>query len=52
MPKRIVDSENPTLALADPIPKKRTAGGVATTDVTVSAYVAGNAEVFPHILII
>ena len=29
---------------------KRVAGGVATTDVTVSAYTAGNAEVFPRVL--
>lgn len=38
---------------ADEIPvkkKKRVAGGVATTDVTLSAYVSGNAEVFPLIL--
>jgi hypothetical protein len=30
--------------------KKRVQGGVATTDVVMSAYVAGNAEVFPQIL--
>ena len=30
--------------------KKRTQGGVSTTDVVVSAYVGGNAEVFPQIL--
>lgn len=31
-------------------PVKRVAGGVATTDVTLSAYQAGNAEVFPKVL--
>lgn len=31
-------------------PKKRVQGGEATTDVTLSASVAGNAEVFPKIL--
>jgi len=31
-------------------PKKRVAGGIATSDVVVSAYNAGNAEVFPHVL--
>ena len=30
--------------------KKRVQGGVATTDVVLSAYVTGNAEVFPKIL--
>jgi hypothetical protein len=30
--------------------KKRKAGGIATTDVIVSAYQSGNAEVFPKIL--
>ncbi|MDR1325691.1 MAG: hypothetical protein LBK00_06615 [Treponema sp.] len=30
--------------------KKRTQGGICTTDVTMSAFVAGNAEVFPKIL--
>lgn len=30
--------------------KKRTQGGVATSNVTLSAYVSGNAEVFPQIL--
>lgn len=30
--------------------KKRVAGGIATSDVTVSAYVSGNADVFPLIL--
>jgi hypothetical protein len=30
--------------------KKRVAGGVATSDVTVSAHVAGNADVFPQVL--
>jgi tRNA G10 N-methylase Trm11 len=30
--------------------KKRTAGGIATSDVIVSAYQAGNADVFPRIL--
>lgn len=29
---------------------KRTQGGVATTDVTTSAHVSGNAEVFPQVL--
>ena len=29
---------------------KRTQGGVATTDVVMSAYVSGNADVFPNIL--
>lgn len=32
------------------IKKKRVAGGIATSDVTLSAHVAGNAEVFPQIL--
>ena len=31
-------------------PARRVAGGLATTDVTVSAHVAGNAEVFPQVL--
>ncbi len=31
-------------------PVKRTQGGVATTDVVMSAYVRGNAEVFPQVL--
>jgi hypothetical protein len=31
-------------------PKKRIQGGITTSNLTVSAYVAGNAEVFPHIL--
>ena len=30
--------------------KKRIAGGVATTDVVVSAYIAGNADLFPEVL--
>ena len=30
--------------------KKRVAGGVATSDVVVSAHIAGNADVFPHVL--
>jgi hypothetical protein len=30
--------------------RKRTAGGVATTDVVVSAHVGGNADVFPLVL--
>lgn len=29
---------------------RRIAGGVATSDVTMSAHVAGNADVFPQIL--
>lgn len=32
------------------IPKRRPAGGVATSQVTLTAHVAGNAEVFPEIL--
>ncbi len=31
-------------------PAKRTQGGVATTDVVLSAYIGGNAEVFPQLL--
>jgi hypothetical protein len=31
-------------------PKKRTAGGIATSQLTHTAHVAGNAEVFPQIL--
>ncbi len=31
-------------------PKKRTAGGVATSQVTVSAHISGNADVFPEVL--
>lgn len=31
-------------------PAKRIQGGVATTDVVMSAYVSGNSEVFPQIL--
>lgn len=41
------------LALVDELPRsagKRVQGGVATTDVVMSAYVSGNAEVFPEIL--
>lgn len=30
--------------------KRRVQGGIATSDVVVSAYCGGNAEVFPHIL--
>ena len=30
--------------------KKRTAGGIATSNVIVSAHVAGNAEVFAQVL--
>jgi 16S rRNA G966 N2-methylase RsmD len=33
-----------------PASKKRVQGGIATSDVTLSAYVSGNAEVFPQIL--
>jgi len=33
-----------------PSRKKRKAGGIATSDVVVSAYNGGNAEVFPKIL--
>lgn len=33
-----------------PISKKRVQGGIATSDVVLSAYVSGNAEVFPLIL--
>src|SRR4051812_31570101 len=29
---------------------KRVQGGISSTDVVMSAYVAGNADVFPHIL--
>lgn len=32
------------------LPKKRVQGGVATSELTMSAYVSGNAEVFPQIL--
>jgi tRNA G10 N-methylase Trm11 len=31
-------------------PTKRTQGGIATSNVTMSAYISGNAEVFPQIL--
>ncbi|MFN2455120.1 MAG: DNA methyltransferase [Pyrinomonadaceae bacterium] len=31
-------------------PAKRVQGGIATTDVVMSAYVSGNAEVFPQVL--
>lgn len=34
----------------EPAPKKRVAGGVLSTDLTLSAYVGGNAEMFPAIL--
>lgn len=40
----------PPLETTPDLPAKRTAGGVATSRVTVSAYTAGNAEVFPHVL--
>lgn len=39
--------KKPTL---EPAPRKRVAGGVPSTDLTLSAYVSGNAEVFPAIL--
>lgn len=39
----IFDSEEPSS-------KKRVQGGIATSNVTMSAYVSGNAEVFPQIL--
>ncbi len=32
------------------MPKRRPAGGVATSRVTLTAHVAGNADVFPEIL--
>ncbi len=31
-------------------PKKRVQGGITTSDVVVSAYIGGNAEVFPYVL--
>jgi hypothetical protein len=34
----------------EPAPKKRVQGGIATSNVTMSAYISGNAEVFPQIL--
>lgn len=40
----------PSLFDDGPKRKRRVAGGVTTSKVTVSAHVAGNAEVFPHIL--
>jgi hypothetical protein len=53
--KRFSDSDAPSLFPAPPADEaaakaKRVAGGVATSDVVVSAYVCGNAEVFPCIL--
>ncbi len=36
--------------IAEPAPRKRVAGGVPSTDLTFSAYVGGNAELFPAIL--
>lgn len=40
-----------TIFEEDPLaPKKRVQGGITTSNVTMSAYVAGNAEVFPQIL--
>jgi hypothetical protein len=36
--------------LAEPTPTKRVQGGVATSDVLLSAHVSGNAELFPKIL--
>lgn len=40
----------PILEEAVPEKKKRTQGGVATSDITMSAYVSGNSDVFPEIL--
>lgn len=34
----------------DPVKKKRVQGGVATSDLILSAYVDGNENVFPHVL--
>jgi DNA methylase len=45
------DSEEPTASSPrSGGKKKRVAGGVATSDVTVSAHVGGNAQVFPQVL--
>ncbi len=44
-------SSQPTLFSSEELKSsKRVQGGVATSNVTQSAYVSGNAEIFPHIL--
>lgn len=51
MPPPDVDRQEPIeTENASPNHTTRTQGGVTTSDLTVSAYVAGNAEVFPLIL--
>src|SRR5258708_2732323 len=45
-----IDGENEPEAATGSESRKRIAGGVTTSDVIVSAYVAGNEEVFPHVL--
>jgi hypothetical protein len=40
----------PTLFAESPAPKRRVQGGEPTSDLIVSAYTGGNAEVFPRIL--
>lgn len=50
-PRRVGPCLFPDDEPADSLPPtKRVAGGIATTDVTLSAYLAGNAEVFPKVL--
>jgi DNA methylase len=45
-----VSTQLPFVEEPQTAPVKRTQGGIATTDVVMSAYVNGNAEVFPQIL--
>lgn len=42
--------ELPVMTTELPVPKKRVQGGISTTDVVMSAHIAGNADIFPQIL--
>lgn len=45
-----MSTQLPLLPQSDDASNKRTQGGIATTDVVLSAYVGGNAEIFPQVL--
>ncbi len=45
-----MSAQVPSIDEAEITPPKRVQGGIATTDVVVSAHVSGNAEVFPQVL--
>ena len=46
----IASMQHTLFAKDEPGPKKRVQGGIATSNVTQSAFISGNAEVFPQIL--